>query len=310
MCATVKNSISAIIVTFYPDDRFFEMLRSIDKQVDDVWIIDNGSSGQTRTKLEDLGSDSNNSFNFILNDENLGLAAAQNQGIREAINQGSKWILLLDQDSIPAGNMIDKMMVAADCYQDKNYLGMITPRHENDDGEPSIPSYSVKHGFRLHRYFMKVNEVDDMLAFGMASGSLIPSAVLQEVGLMRDDFWIDYIDYDFSFRLRKLGYKIIGVGAASLKHRLGESFKKHIGNFSFTYHVHPAFRRYTIYRNRIRVIREYGLKFPNFLIFEALSISKDILKLALIENDKKKKFNAIIVGIIDGFMGRGGFRRF
>jgi len=310
MRATVKNSISAIIVTFYPDDRFFEMLRSIDNQVDNIWIVDNGSSGQIRTKLEDLGSNANNSFNFILNDENLGLAAAQNQGIREAINEGSKWILLLDQDSIPAGNMIDKMMVAAESYQDKNYLGMITPRHENDDGEPSIPSYSTKHGFRLHRYFMKVDEVDDMLAFGMASGSLIPSAVLQEVGLMRDDFWIDYIDYDFSFRLRKLGYKIIGVGAASLKHRLGESFKKHIGNFSFTYHVHPALRRYTIYRNRIRVIREYGLKFPNFLIFEALSISKDILKLAFIEGDKKKKFNAIIVGIIDGLMGRGGFRRF
>ena len=310
MRATVKNSISAIIVTFYPDDRFFEMLRSIDNQVDNIWIVDNGSSGQIRTKLEDLGSNANNSFNFILNDENLGLAAAQNQGIREAINEGSKWILLLDQDSIPAGNMIDKMMVAAESYQDKNYLGMITPRHENDDGEPSIPSYSTKHGFRLHRYFMKVDEVDDTLAFGMASGSFIPSAVLQEVGLMRDDFWIDYIDYDFSFRLRKLGYRIIGVGAASLKHRLGESFKKHIGNFSFTYHVHPALRRYTIYRNRIRVIREYGLKFPNFLIFEALSISKDILKLAFIEGDKKKKFNAIIVGIIDGLMGRGGFRRF
>ena len=310
MRATVKHPISAIIVTFYPDDRFFEMLRSIDDQVDNIWIVDNGSIGQTRTNLEDLGSDSDNSFNFILNDENLGLATAQNQGIREAINQNSKWILLLDQDSIPAGNMIDKMMVAAESYQDKNYLGMITPRHENDDGEPSIPSYSVKHSFRLHRYYMKVNEVDDMLAFGMASGSLIPSEVLQKVGLMRDGFWIDYIDYDFSFRLRKLGYRIIGVGAASLKHRLGESFKKHIGNFSFTYHAHPAFRRYTIYRNRIRVIREYGLKFPNFLIFEALSISKDILKLAFIEGDKKKKFNAIIVGIIDGLMGRGGFRRF
>ena len=310
MRATVKNSISAIIVTFYPDDRFFKMLRSIEEQVDDIWIIDNGSSGQTRTKLEDLGSDSNNSFNFILNDENLGLAAAQNQGIREAINQGSKWILLLDQDSIPAGNMIDKMMVAVEGYQDNNYLGMITPRHENDDGEPSIPSYTVKNGFRLHRYFMKVNEVDDMLAFGMASGSLIPSEVLQKVGLMRDGFWIDYIDYDFSFRLRKLGYKIIGVGAASLKHRLGESFKKHIGNFSFTYHAHPAFRRYTIYRNRIRVIREYGLKFPNFLIFEALSIAKDILKLVFIEDDKKKKFTAIIIGITDGLRGRGGFRQF
>ena len=65
MRATVKNSISAIIVTFFPDDRFFEMLRSIDEQVDNIWIVDNGSSGQTRSKVENLGSNPNNSFNFI-----------------------------------------------------------------------------------------------------------------------------------------------------------------------------------------------------------------------------------------------------
>jgi rhamnosyltransferase len=310
MRVTTEDSISAIIVTFYPDDRFFEMLESIAKQVDNIWIVDNGSIGLSRDKLEGLVNVTHTSLKLISNDENLGLATAQNQGIKEAINLGSTWILLLDQDSIPANDMIEKMMSAAEGYEDKECLGMITPRHEDDDGTPSIPSYSAKYGFRLHRYFMKVNDVDDMLAFGLASGSLIPSKVLQKVGLMRDDFWIDYIDYDFSFRLRKLGYKIIGVGAASLRHRLGESFNKHVGNIKLTYRAHPAFRRYTIYRNRIRVIREYGLEFPNFLIFEVLSISKDFMKLVFIEDKKKKKFNAILSGIIDGISGRGGLRKF
>ncbi len=310
MHVKAENSISAIIVTFYPDDRLFKMLESIDEQVDSIWIVDNGSTGLSRDKLENLVNDTRTSFNFISNDENLGLATAQNQGIKEAINLGSTWILLLDQDSIPAKDMIAKMVSAAEGYENKENLGMITPRHEDDDGTPSVPSYSAKNGFRLHRYFMKLNDVDDKLAFGMASGSLIPSKVLQKVGLMKDDFWIDYIDYDFSFRLRKLGYKIIGVGAASLKHRLGESFNKHIGNMTFTYHAHPAFRRYTIYRNRMRVIREHGLKFPNFLVFEVLSIGKDIMKLVFIEDNKKRKFNAILAGVIDGIVGRGGLRKF
>ena len=97
MRATTEDSISAIIVTFYPDDRFFEMLELIDKQVDNICIVDNGSTGLSRDKLEGLVNDTHTSLKFISNDENLGLATAQNQGIKEAINLGSTWILLLDQ---------------------------------------------------------------------------------------------------------------------------------------------------------------------------------------------------------------------
>jgi rhamnosyltransferase len=128
--------------------------------------------------------------------------------------------------------------------------------------------------------------------------------------MMKEDFWIDYIDYDFSFRLRELGYRIIGVGAARLKHRLGDTSRINIGKRYLSYHVHPAFRRYTIYRNRVRVLRQYGLKFPSFLIFEILSIGKDFLKLICIEDKKLSKFTAIIRGLIDGLLGKGGFKKF
>jgi len=310
MLEQTKHSIAAIIVTYYPDDRLSDLLFSIGKQVDDIWVIDNGSTGQSKKIIEKLLKGSNTSFNLILNKENLGLATAQNQGIKEAMNLGVNWILLLDQDSIPAHDMTKELMFAADSYNKKEYIGMLTPRHENDDGKLSIPSYSVKSKFLLRRYFMDLNEVDDMLAFGMASGSLIPSHVLKEVGMMKEDFWIDYIDYDFSFRLRELGYRIIGVGAARLKHRLGDTSRINFGKKYLSYHVHPAFRRYTIYRNRVLVLRQHGLKFPSFLIFEILSIGKDFLKLIFIEDKKLSKFNAIIRGLIDGLLGKGGFKKF
>jgi len=34
------------------------------------------------------------------------------------------------------------------------------------------------------------------------------------------------------------------------------------------------------------------------------------MKLVFMEDDKKKKLNAILSGIIDGIMGRGGLRKF
>jgi rhamnosyltransferase len=308
MSETDQYSVAAIIVTFYPDERFFDLLSSIMRQVDDVWVIDNGSRGKAKNDIEKLQNDSEKPFNIILNNENIGLAAAQNQGIKQAMVFGHDWILLLDQDSLPAEDMVDSLMSVGMNYNKREQLGLLTPRHEDDNGNPSIPTYSVKSGLCLRRYFMNNKEVDDALAFGMSSGSLIPSEVFKTVGMMKEDFWIDYVDYDFSFRIRKMGYRIIGVGSARLKHRLGENHTAKIISKAFTYHAHPAFRRYTIYRNRIRVIRQYGLHFPNFLLFELLSISKDFLKLIFIEKNKFPKLLAISLGVLDGVLGRGGFR--
>jgi GT2 family glycosyltransferase len=308
MSKTDIHLVAAVIVTFYPDDRFFKLLSFIRPQVDVVWVIDNGSRGQAKNDLEKLQKDSKKPFNIILNNENIGLAAAQNQGIKQAIVFGYDWVLLLDQDSLPAEDMVDSLMNVGTNYNKKEKLGLLTPRHEDDNGNPSIPTYSVKSRFGLRRYFMTNEEVDDTLAFGMSSGSLIPSEVFKNVGMMKEDFWIDYIDYDFSFRIRKMGYQIIGVGCARLKHRLGENHTAKIISKTFTYRAHPAFRRYTIYRNRIRVIRQYGLHFPNFLLFELLSISKDFLKLIFIEQNKLPKLLAIFHGILDGVLGKGGLK--
>ena len=110
---------------------------------------------------------------------------------------------------------------------------------------------------------MNLTEIDDSLLFGMASGSFIPNKRFKEIGLMREDFWIDYIDYEFSFRVRKQGYKILGVGGARLNHRLGITQQIKVLGKTFSYQVHPAFRRYTIYRNRFIAIKEYSMPFPD-----------------------------------------------
>ena len=177
------------------------------------------------------------------------------------------------------------------------------PRHEFDDGSPSVPVYSKGLFLRPKRHHMDLDEIDDTILFGIASGSFIPRHTLEEVGLMREEFWIDYIDYEFSFRVRERGYRIIGVGGARLNHRLGVKNQLKILGKVFSFQVHPAFRRYTIYRNRIAVIKEYSTLFPEFVFFEVLSIAKDLFKLFLLEDQKFNKLRAIFIGIIHGVMG-------
>ena len=297
------SKVAAVVVVFGPDDRFRKLLLSLVEQANKVWVIDNQPNYAFDKYLKGHKPCHRNNITLIENKKNVGLAAAQNQGIKLALEDGVDWVLLLDQDSILDKDFVKNMLKAGHKYKNKKNIGFLTPRHEFDDGSPSVPTYSKGLFLRPKRYHMDLDEIDDTILFGMASGSFIPRHTLEEVGLMREEFWIDYIDYEFSFRVRERGYRIIGVGGARLNHRLGVKNQLKILGKVFSFQVHPASRRYTIYRNRIAVIKEYSTLFPEFVLFEVLSIAKDLFKLLLLEDQKFNKLRAIFIGIIHGMMG-------
>ena len=301
MVHKIGSTVAAVVVIFNPDDRFKKLLLSVIEQVDKIWIINNQPNFDVDKFITNGQVECEDKTTVIENKRNIGLSAAQNQGIKLALADGLDWVLLLDQDSILNKSFVKNMLHAARIYYNEDHIGFLTPRHESDDGSPSVPTYSKGLFLKPKRYHMNLTEIDDSLLFGMASGSFIPKKRFKEIGLMREDFWIDYIDYEFSFRVRKQGYKILGVGGARLNHRLGITQQFKVLGKAFSYQVHPAFRRYTIYRNRVKVIREYSMLFPDFLIFEILSIAKDLLKLVLLEDQKFTKLRSIIIGIVDGF---------
>ena len=303
----IDSTVAAVVVIFNPDDRFKKLLLSVIEQVDKIWIINNQPNFDVDKFITNGQVECEDKTTVIENKQNIGLAAAQNQGIKLALADGLDWVLLLDQDSILNKSFVKNMLHAARIYDNEGHIGFLTPRHESDDGSPSVPTYSKGLFLKPKRYHMNLTEIDDSLLFGMASGSFIPNKRFEEIGLMREDFWIDYIDYEFSFRVRKQGYKILGVGGARLNHRLGITQQIKVLGKTFSYQVHPAFRRYTIYRNRVKVIKEYSMLFPDFLIFEILSIAKDLLKLVLLEDQKFTKLRSIIIGIVDGFKSSSEF---
>ena len=307
MVHKIGSTVAAVVVIFNPDERFKKLLLSLIEQVDKIWIINNQPNFDVDKFITNGQVECEDKTTVIENKQNIGLAAAQNQGIKLALADGLDWVLLLDQDSILNKSFVKNMLHAARIYDNEGHIGFLTPRHESDDGSPSVPTYSKGLFLKPKRYHMNLTEIDDSLLFGMASGSFIPNKRFKEIGLMREDFWIDYIDYEFSFRVRKQGYKILGVGGARLNHRLGITQQFKVLGKTFSYQVHPAFRRYTIYRNRVKVSKEYSMLFPDFLIFEILSIAKDLLKLVLLEDQKFTKLRSIIIGIVDGFKSSSEF---
>ena len=154
-------TIAAVVVVFDPDDRFRKLLLSLAEQVHKIWIIDNQPNSASRSIIK--GEQNHQRKNIVLleNKKNVGLAAAQNQGIKLALADGVDWLLLLDQDSILHEDFVKNMLNAALKYENKKDIGFLTPRHEFDDGRPSVPTYSKGLFLKPRRYHMSLAEIDD-----------------------------------------------------------------------------------------------------------------------------------------------------
>ena len=131
----------------------------------------------------------------------------------------------------------------------------------------------------------------------IASGSLIPRATFERVGLMDEDFSVDYIDKDFCLRVVRLGLNIRVVRAAVLYHELGKASDHTFCGVRMTSTNHSPERIYTITRNRVRCWMRHGVALPAFVIYDAAAMLYDIIKIILLEQNKTPKLRAVARGL-------------
>ena len=108
MTQSHRMGVVAVVVTYQPALEVLEkLLDAIIPQVDSVVVVDNGSD----TVFEAWNNNRQKyAVEVLLLGENSGIAAAQNVGIQWARNRGAAFVLLMDQDSIPAPDMVEKLL--------------------------------------------------------------------------------------------------------------------------------------------------------------------------------------------------------
>jgi rhamnosyltransferase len=247
MIKSYKSDVCAVVVTYQPD---FEVLgRQLDVlvlQVDSIVIVDNGSRGDLVAWHRERNT---SSVEVRLLGENRGIAAAQNVGIEWARTRGAEFVLLMDQDSIPEPEMVDRLCAS---YKDLTDQGIsvaaVGPRYR--DCEHGALSRFVKTGF-LGFTLLDCNPGQSVVEadFLISSGALLPLSVIDTVGLMDEGLFIDHVDTEWCFRAKAKGFCLFGVCAAVMTHTLGEQRKgvwflrRRVVSF------HNPFRYYYIYRN-------------------------------------------------------------
>lgn len=172
--------------------------------------------------------------------DNFGIAKAQNIGINYALTQNADAIIFFDQDSQVDSSFLTNLI--APLNNDK--ISICAPVFIDFDSEIQLPIISINK-FGLISYSNNFEKsLDNKIV--ISSGLIVKSEIFNLVGLMNEEYFIDYVDTDFCFRCFANNIKINVVPNAVMKHPVGEKMVKILG---FHFFIHNPQRVYYQIRN-------------------------------------------------------------
>ena len=238
-----------------------------------LYVIDNASEDKTLKILDDLND---NRVNQIRNHSNIGVAAANNIGIKKALEDKCSHILILNNDIEFPKSLFKDMLVSIK----KENCSMITPKimyHSDKDiiwyaggGFKKSNGYLPYHtGFNEN---IKNNNYQSLYVdYASTCCLLIKKDVFETIGYMDEKYFVYFDDTDFLFRVKKEGvHKIYYDSQITLFHKVGSLTKSLTKEFERSYRTH-FFLKQNI-RNHIYFLRKigsvYSYLFCLFLFFK------------------------------------------
>lgn len=206
--------VTTIIVTFNGSRwirRCLDALLKSERPVSIV-VVDNASTDDTVQILQSYGD----ALHLILSKTNLGFGGGNNLGIRYALEKGSDYFFLLNQDAYVTPDCIGKLV---DCLQMHPAIGILSPLQLAPNG--NAPDHAFEKYMRKAKpLYPKVLSV----RFVNAAAWMIPAKALQKAGLFHPVFAHYGEDNHYASRMQYHGLKICIDTQASVIHDREQSF--------------------------------------------------------------------------------------
>ena len=238
---------------------------------------------------------------LINNPNNTGLAAALNKGILEAKKLEFKMVALFDQDTELPLNFTQKMLHYMNNYSDDKPVAVFSPVFYNHVINEPSRHINFK-SFRLIRRTVSKTEDYAHPHYVITSGSMIPIKVLDEVGLMREELFIDFLDIEWCIRARKQGFEIVAFNKVMINHYLGDYAVHFMGH---RYAIHSPLRIYYYFRNAMYLYRLRGIDW-NWKFVDAARNPFRFLFYMLFVKNRPTYFKYIIKGYYHGLIKKMG----
>jgi len=297
-------SIASLTIAYNGADSLPRHLASLQRQsrkIDEVIVVDNASTDATRHLLA-----SHPEITVLPLTTNRGIAGGLATGLSyAALEKQYDWIWIFDQDSIPAENALAKMLDALSLLGEAEpQTAILAPTCLHTDAGVQYPALSW-HGssFRPVTPDAPIAFVDMVIS----SGTLLRREAILRAGLPREDFFIDFVDYEHCLRLRRHGFRIALVRDAILEHAIGSPESVRFLGREVSWADHAPWREYYMTRNEIFTISQYHPELGAKL-FAFYRLSHHALGILFFGKQKLECFRMMWHGLVDGLSGKLGVR--
>jgi GT2 family glycosyltransferase len=183
-----------------------------------IIIVDNASADDSLAQLRAALPQAD----IIASATNTGFAGGCNIGIRRALELGSEYVFLLNNDAEVESRTISQLIAASKAREDNAVLGSAlifadTGKYQffgSKRGEVLDQSeyfFAATDGHLLRQDAIETN-------FIMGAALFLPARVLEKTGLFDERFFLNYEETDLCHRARKLGISSFIIPSSVVRH--------------------------------------------------------------------------------------------
>lgn len=185
----------------------------------EIVLIDNGS---TDDSVEYVQSAFPRVRIFRLK-QNLGFCGANNLAIQDALSRGSTYVLLLNNDTVIAPNVVGEMMKV---IESDPHIAVVCPKiyfaRDRNVLWYAGADFSLWTARAKHRGYKRQDDgrFDGQVSITAATGCamLIRCAAIAEVGMFNESLWAYAEDVEWCIRFRRAGYRLRFAPTAHVWH--------------------------------------------------------------------------------------------
>lgn len=290
--------VDVVMVTYYPDrDLLKKSLLSLVDQVRRIILVSN---------YEDDYSNLGGDLIHINLKENKGIAAAQNIGIKKAMENAADLILTSDQDTVYPHDFVKRIVCEYQRLQSHDSLIAAISPVFNDIRHKDRLHPMVKFGkLGLKKFFVESGA--QKVSHVISSGMILNVKSILEVGFFKENFFIDWVDTEWCWRADSLGYSVYQVPEISVSHSLGDNSKNYL-LFSVT--SHHYLREYYKLRNAIFLLKDPRYRQLNKMVYLSMFVLKNTLVNFAKVLKEGRYFQVIKNAILHGVSLKGGEYKF
>lgn len=236
--------------------------------------------------------------------ENLGYAEGNNQGVAYAIKHDCAYVLLLNNDTVIAKDLLNHFVQTAQTHPKAGCLGAKIFYYD----EPITLWHAggFLHSKTLCLYHKGYKEVDlaneynniEEIEYACGCSIFVTKEAIEKAGTLSKEFFLIWEEVDWCWRIRKAGYSCLFVPQAKVWHKISSGFQEGRGTL---WH-------YFYFRNRL-VFLKYHLPRKQRFAFYYFQFPKELLSLFFYafypQTTKATRllYRAALTGIFDYYRG-------